>query len=200
MANNADLRLLLPSLPSRAFAAQPVRLHNDRGFGIHGTLGKRDPVATQTGKTSNRGTAVGGNGKWYAAGLAFSCQQSGNCCSGAPGYVWVTPEEVKAIADLLGRPDGRLGKRYLRHVDTRVSLKEKPNGDCIFLERSDGGCTTCSIHPAKPTQCRTWPFWDYNLASPERWNDAARGCPGINRGNKYTFVQIETQRLMNTPD
>lgn len=137
---------------------------------------------------------------WYSAGLAFACQQSGNCCSGEPGYVWVTPAEIKAIADFLGHTDGRLGKRYIRRVALSVSLKEKPNGDCIFLERGEGGCTTCRIHPVKPTQCRTWPFWDYNLASPQRWNDTARKCPGINRGPLHTFVQIETQRLMKSPE
>jgi len=139
------------------------------------------------------------NGAWYAAGLAFECQNSGNCCSGPPGYVWVSSTEIQAIARHLGRPDGVLGKRYIRRVGLGISLREKPNGDCIFLERGAGGCTSCAIHPVKPTQCRTWPFWDYNLASPERWNEVARGCPGMNRGPVHTFVQIETQRLMKPP-
>ncbi|MCB9849087.1 MAG: YkgJ family cysteine cluster protein [Phycisphaerales bacterium] len=137
--------------------------------------------------------------KWYAAGLAFECQQSGNCCSGAPGYVWVTKAEQTAIAEFLGMKDGKLGKRYIRRVGLRVSLKERPGGDCIFLERDGNGCTTCRIHKVKPTQCRTWPFWDYNLKSPEHWNNAADGCPGINRGKLHTFVQIETQRLTHPP-
>jgi len=135
------------------------------------------------------------NGQWYAAGLAFECQQSGNCCSGPPGYVWVTQDEIKAIADFLGRPDSKLGKRDIRRVGLRTSLKERANGDCIYLERGPGGCTSCRIHPVKPTQCRTWPFWDSNLKSPEHWNNAARGCPGINQGPLHNFVQIETQRL-----
>lgn len=130
---------------------------------------------------------------WYAAGLAFECQQSGNCCSGAPGYVWVTKADIKNIAEYIGRKDGWLTKKHLRRVGFRHSLTEKPGGDCIFLERS-GGCTTCSINPVKPRQCRTWPFWDSNLKSPEHWNDAARGCPGMNKGEQYTLVQINTIR------
>ena len=35
---------------------------------------------------------------WYRDGLQFECTQCGNCCTGDPGYVWVTPEEIKAIA------------------------------------------------------------------------------------------------------
>jgi hypothetical protein len=149
--------------------------------------------------TCAEGKRLRANGEWYSAGLAFACQQSGNCCSGEPGYVWVTAAEVRAIADFLGRPDGKLGKRYVRRVGLRSSLREKPDGDCIFLERSASGCTTCKVHPVKPTQCRTWPFWDSNLNSPESWNEAARKCPGINRGPVHTFVQIETQRLMKAP-
>ena len=137
--------------------------------------------------------------KWYAAGLAFECRQSGNCCSGEPGYVWVTKAEIEAIAKYLGHPDGKLGKRYIRRIGMRISLREHLDGDCIFLERNGGGCTTCKIHPVKPTQCRTWPFWDSNLKSPETWNDAGRTCPGINQGPRHTFVQIETQRLTRAP-
>jgi Fe-S-cluster containining protein len=139
------------------------------------------------------------NGQWYAAGLAFECRQSGNCCSGEPGYVWVTKAEIAAIADYLQRPNGQLGKRYIRRVGLRTSLKEKPDGDCVFLERGAGGCTTCRIHPVKPTQCRTWPFWDSNLKSPQHWNDAARTCPGMNQGPRHDFVTIETQRLRKPP-
>ncbi len=136
--------------------------------------------------------------KWYAGGLAFECQQSGNCCSGAPGYVWVTKAEIKAIARYLGRGDDWLDKTQLRRVGLRYSLTEMPDGDCIFLERRDGR-TFCKIHGVKPTQCRTWPFWSINLESPERWNEAAMGCPGMNRGRRHDFVQIEELRLKRPP-
>ena len=33
---------------------------------------------------------------WYAAGLRFFCTQCGDCCSGAPGFVWVNEEEIAA--------------------------------------------------------------------------------------------------------
>ena len=31
---------------------------------------------------------------WYAAGLQFGCTECGNCCAGAPGYVWISTEEI----------------------------------------------------------------------------------------------------------
>lgn len=145
--------------------------------------------ATQRGRA---GAAKGS--KWYAAGLAFECQSSGNCCSGAPGYVWVTKAEVRAIAKLLANKSGWLEKTHLRRVGLRYSLTERPGGDCIFLERNGDRCTRCAIHAVKPRQCRTWPFWDYNLKSPDHWNEAANTCPGINRGKRYTLVQINQIR------
>lgn len=131
--------------------------------------------------------------KWYQAGLAFECTQCGNCCSGPPGYVWLTKEEIRRIAGFLGRDDDTLDPSQLRRVGLRYSLTEKKGGDCIFLKR-EGGKAMCSIYPVRPLQCRTWPFWTELLKSPDHWNEAARTCPGMNRGPLHEFVQIEVQR------
>ena len=132
--------------------------------------------------------------KWHQAGLRFECIRCGNCCSGPPGYVWVPKEEIRNIAEFLGRTDGKLDRSQLRRVALRHSLTEKPDGDCIFLVRENDR-TFCSIHPVRPVQCRTWPFWDSNLKSPHDWNTAAKTCPGMGRGKCYDFAAIEEQRL-----
>ena len=131
--------------------------------------------------------------KWYREGLSFSCTQCGNCCSGAPGYVWLTKEEIRRIAKSLGRTDGWLDKTHLRRVGLRYSLTEKEGGDCIFLKR-EGGKGTCGIYAVRPLQCRTWPFWTGNLTSSAVWETAGEKCPGMNKGKTYDFVQIETIR------
>jgi Fe-S-cluster containining protein len=83
----------------------------------------------------------------------------------------------------------------LRRVGFRYSLTEsRQNGDCVFLERKKGEIRGCKIYPVRPLQCRTWPFWSYNLDSPGRWAEAAENCPGMNNGTCYDFVQIETIR------
>ncbi len=131
--------------------------------------------------------------KWYQAGLRFECTQCGNCCSGKPGYVWVTKADIARIAKFLGRTDGSLDAKHLRRAGLRYSLTEKPGGDCIFLKR-EGGKTMCGIYPVRPLQCRTWPFWSQNLRSPNTWNEAQTKCPGMGRGKRHDFVQIETLR------
>jgi Fe-S-cluster containining protein len=128
---------------------------------------------------------------WYHAGLKFQCSQCGNCCTGAPGYVWVNKEEIEKLAGLLNLEVAEFERRYVRQVGIRKSLVEFPNGDCVFFHSES---RTCQVYDARPRQCRTWPFWDSNLASPETWRETARHCPGCNRGKLVTLDKIEEQR------
>ncbi len=132
--------------------------------------------------------------KWYQGGLRFECTQCGNCCSGPPGYVWVTREDIARIAKSLGGEDERLDRKYLRRVGLRFSLTEKQDGDCIFLKR-EGGKSYCGIYKDRPVQCRTWPFWSQNLRSAEAWRRTSETCPGMNNGKQFDFVAIEELRL-----
>ncbi len=53
---------------------------------------------------------------WYKDRLNFTCSQCGNCCTGAPGVVWVTDEEIKEIADYLDKPVGEIRLFHTRLV------------------------------------------------------------------------------------
>lgn len=135
--------------------------------------------------------------KWYKDGLSFECTQCGNCCSGAPGYVWATKEEIRRISEFLGRTDGWLDPAHVRRVALKFSLTELPGGDCIYLRRENGK-SMCAIYPVRPLQCRTWPFWTENIRSEADWDRAHRKCPGMNKGRHYDYVQIETIRTQRT--
>lgn len=129
---------------------------------------------------------------WYQDGLRFQCTQCGDCCTGAPGYVWVNEEEIQALAALVGLADvDEFERTYVRRVGMRRSLREFPNGDCVFF---DGQTRKCTVYSARPRQCRTWPFWDSNLRSPETWRQTCEVCPGSGHGKLYQIEQIEQQR------
>jgi Fe-S-cluster containining protein len=125
---------------------------------------------------------------WYADGLKFRCTQCGNCCTGAPGAVWVTEEELQAIADHLNKSIGEVRLMHTRQSLGKLSLREYANGDCVFF---DGQTRKCTIYPVRPTQCRTWPFWRSNLASPRRWQETQRECPGAGYGDFISLEEIE---------
>ena len=129
---------------------------------------------------------------WYVGGLHFECVQCGRCCSGpSEGYIWVSKPEIQIIADFLKIKPEQLRQECLRRVGLRTTVIEHPvTKDCIFLRESNGQ-KRCTIYAVRPSQCRGWPFWSSNLASPSAWNQVAQKCSGINRGKHYSFEEIE---------
>ena len=131
--------------------------------------------------------APGTDEPWYKDGLNFTCSQCGDCCTGAPGVVWVTDEELREIADCLDKPIGEIRLFHTRLVRGRMSLTEFANGDCTFFdpEKRHG-----KVYKARPVQCRTWPFWNSHLASPEAWNQVCETCPGSGTGQFFSLEEV----------
>jgi len=116
---------------------------------------------------------------WYQNGLRFECTQCGGCCTGFPGTVRVTDEEIQALARRLGISESEFRKGYTRSVGAaELSLQEKPNLDCVFYD-SDAGC---QVYEDRPKQCRTWPFWRRVVRSEATWETEAATCPGMDMG------------------
>lgn len=157
---------------------------------------------------------------WYAEGLKFTCTQCGNCCTGGPGYVWISPAEVDRLAEFLKITPRQVLKRYCRKVGGRWTLNERRTSeglyDCVFLTDIDEPRATgtkelaagqrvplkrrgCKIYPVRPLQCRTWPFWHSNLQSKEMWEHAGKKCPGLDRGSR-TFSRQQIESLRDAED
>ncbi|MCA9214336.1 MAG: YkgJ family cysteine cluster protein [Planctomycetales bacterium] len=128
---------------------------------------------------------------WYSDGLRFKCSQCGDCCTGAPGYVWVNKEEIQELADEIQVSVEQFESEYVRRVGIRKSLREFPSGDCVFF---DSESRKCQVYNARPRQCRTWPFWDSNLKTPEAWELTCEVSPGSGRGKLYQLEEIEERR------
>ncbi len=122
---------------------------------------------------------------WYADGLRFECVRCSRCCGGAPGYVWVGDDDVERVAQYLEMGVREFLGHYCRRVRWRISLRERPNGDCVLL--GQGGCT---VYPVRPPQCRTFPFCSHLLRSRRRWQQTAGECPGIGRGRLYSAEEV----------
>jgi Fe-S-cluster containining protein len=124
---------------------------------------------------------------WFERGLRFQCTGCGDCCTGAPGFVWVTGQEIEALAGLLGISSAEFEQRYVRKVGVRKSLIEYANGDCVFFDPESRKCT---VYEDRPRQCRTWPFWESNVATPEAWQQTCEVCPGSGKGKLYSAQQV----------
>ena len=143
---------------------------------------------------------------WFKDGLSFTCTQCGNCCTGGPGYVWISDVEIDRLAEHLQITRAVAIRKYCRVINGRVSLKEKRDhrGEypCIFLSEEEVPGPSgkkvlkrgCTIYPVRPLQCRTWPFWKGILEDHDAWDATGTKCPGLNKGRKYPLEQIVALR------
>lgn len=136
------------------------------------------------------GTEKPASQPWFKGGLRFQCTGCGDCCTGAPGYVWVNQAEIAELARRMGVETDEFERKYVRKVGVRKSLVEFANGDCVFF---DGQSRKCTVYEARPRQCRTWPFWRSNLRTPEDWQHTCQICPGSGTGPLISVGQIIEQ-------
>ena len=146
---------------------------------------------------------------WYAEGLRFKCTQCGGCCTGGPGFVWFDEDEGAAMAKAKGLDTAEFYERYAKKKFGRWSLDEvrvaRGQYDCVFLARPGGldSPGRCTIYADRPTQCRTWPFWDSNVQSREAWAEAAEDCPGMKlpgeTGGHFVPLEAITVELQRNP-
>jgi len=121
-----------------------------------------------------------------SVGLRFACQPGCTACCEQKGFVYLTESDLVRAARFLDMRPADFERRYVYRTARRMRLRVPRDAQCYFLR--DGGC---SIHPAKPTQCRIFPFWPELVESKAEWRKTARYCPGMGQG---PLIQIEAAR------
>jgi uncharacterized protein len=116
--------------------------------------------------------------------VRFACQPGCIKCCDQKGWVYITEQDLVNAATYLGLSPAEFESRYVYRTRHQLRLRRPRKSHCHFL-----GADGCSIHPAKPTQCRTFPFWPELIEDRRAWRDTARFCPGIGMGH---LVQIGT--------
>lgn len=122
--------------------------------------------------------------------IRFECQGSGNCCvsRGGYGYVYMTKKDRVRMASHLKMRLTDFTKKYCEQVDGIWKLKDGETDDCVFLKNH-----RCEVYKARPTQCRTWPFWP-EVLRPRVWNgEVKKFCPGVGKGKVWTREEIQSQ-------
>ena len=127
---------------------------------------------------------------WYHEGLRFACTGCGGCCTGAPGYVWVSKEEIRVLAEAGGVTVEEFEASFVRREGNRKSLLEHANGDCVFF---DSAAHRCLIYVLRPRQCRTFPFWASIVRTPATWLETCSVCPGCEQGPLIPFDEIQAR-------
>lgn len=121
-------------------------------------------------------------------GLRFECQPGCTACCEQEGFVYLTEGDLVRAATFLGMTAGDFERRYVYRTRNQMRLRVPRDASCFFLQ--EGGC---AIHPAKPTQCRVFPFWPELVDSRREWRKTAKYCPGIDKG---PLIQIAVARAL----
>lgn len=133
---------------------------------------------------------------WYHQGLRFTCTGCGKCCTGSPGVVWLTEEELAKIATFLGLSIEQVCAKHIRKVAGRLALVEVKRSaqefDCTFLQGK-----ACTIYPVRPKQCQTFPWWEENLSSCDAWKEIGQYCEGIDHPNASPLSLEEIQKHLS---
>jgi len=118
--------------------------------------------------------------------MRFACQPGCTECCRQKGFVYLTETDLVRAAMYVGMTAAEFERKYIYRTRRRMRLRVAQAAGCPFLLQD-----RCSIHPAKPTQCRIFPFWPELVESRREWAKTARYCPGLNQG---PLVQIEVAR------
>lgn len=126
---------------------------------------------------------------WYAEGVRFECTGSGNCCvtRGEFGFVYLTREDRRRLAAHFELPVATFTRRYCAKRLGHFHINDHPGAtECRFLDGK-----RCTVYAARPTQCRTWPFWP-DVIDAKKWQrDVASFCPGVGKGRLWSRAEIE---------
>jgi len=119
--------------------------------------------------------------------VRFECQGSGRCCvsRGQYGFVYVTLKDRRLIAQKLQISTAAFTRKYCERQNGIWKLKDFDE-NCRFLDGK-----ICGIYEARPTQCRTWPFWPETLSAKSWAKEVASYCPGVGKGRVWKKTEIE---------
>jgi Fe-S-cluster containining protein len=120
----------------------------------------------------------------------LECQRCTACCRW-PGQVRLSEAEITRLAEFRGLAEHDFIQEFTRLTSDRsgLALRDKPNGECIFLEAGQ-----CAVQPVKPQQCRDFP----NL-----WNfpGAEASCRALKRHvDEAEYIRLVSAATLRPPE
>ncbi|MBN1214288.1 MAG: YkgJ family cysteine cluster protein [Candidatus Lokiarchaeota archaeon] len=155
--------------------------------------------------------------EFFKNGLYFSCEKCGACCKGLNnGEVYLYKNDIEKLVEYLNKQGEHytqksFAKKYLKLIRTSFYWKEegKTKGKnyyffalgfkftgndehCEFIDKND----LCSVHIARPFQCRAYPIgWNILIKNMRNFRKYSKECPALRnslekKGELYKPEQI----------
>ncbi|MDR2550470.1 MAG: YkgJ family cysteine cluster protein [Desulfobulbus sp.] len=106
----------------------------------------------------------------------------GYCCYRLPGAtLYLDAQDINRLARHFGISDGEFRRRYLENKNTFLTRED---GSCPLLA-DDRMCKRCTVHEARPRQCRDFPY--------------DRPCPYLENPGLLELIQPRVERSLATP-
>lgn len=103
----------------------------------------------------------------------------GYCCYRLPGStLFVRAEDINRMARYFGISDGEVRRQFMEGKNT---FKTREDGSCILLA-NDRMCRRCTIHEARPQQCRDFPY--------------DKPCPYLERPELLDIIQSRVEQVL----
>ena len=109
--------------------------------------------------------------------MRFACQPGCTKCCEQQGFVYLTEDDIERLAGFVGLSPRDFEAAHVYRTRHQRRLLVPRHAQCSFLV--EGGC---SVHEAKPLQCRTFPFWPDLVGNTRNWKKTGEWCPGIGKG------------------
>lgn len=126
----------------------------------------------------------------YPGKYVFTCTRCGKCCSSGPN-VALTIFDVVRMARFLRVHWREFITNYVKVVIADIVpymlLKGDEKGRCIFLSWSHDGKSVCTLYPARPMRCRTYPILVESLKPRRLYIDPE--SPGVGQGRERIIPQ-----------
>ena len=127
--------------------------------------------------------------QFYAQGLRFSCKRCSACCRFDAGYVFLSMKDTSSLCAALNMQHVEFLDTYCRWVPgengkNQLSLREKQNYDCVFLEFQSWWRLFGLWNKTPPVP--DFSFLAIGYEKQNNWKMAALNCPGMDQGTFHS--------------
>ncbi len=131
--------------------------------------------------------------------MRFTCLEScgGKCCTGDwsknASFVYLTQKDLIRLRAFLNQPYNEFAQygyfKFTRFTDklSRQWFLKDSQQQCRFFVKGK-----CTVYEARPTQCRTFPFWP-ELMVKGQYAQLKKLCPGVGKGDDHNHALLVEQ-------